>query len=51
MDLDVEKIISNVINMLIGGGVLYIRKLCKDLNASFRKVRLLEERVSKLEKE
>ena len=43
-------IIRNVIAALVGSIVIYVRKLCKDLNASFKKVRELEDRVKNLEK-
>ena len=48
LELDAEKIVSNLINMGIGAAVLYIRKLCKDLSASFRKMRSLEDENKKI---
>lgn len=46
-----QQIIINLSAALVGSIVVYVRKLFKDLNASFTMVRSMEARVSKLEKE
>ncbi len=49
MDLNFEKIATHVIVLLIGTIYAKTIKAFSDLNASFRKIREIEQRVKKLE--
>jgi len=50
MDFEVEKFVSYLAAALVGSVIAWIRKLCRDLNASFKKIRELENKNICLEK-
>lgn len=46
--IELDKIIGYAVPGLVGAAFAYLRKMIKDLNASFYKIRTLEDQVKEL---
>ena len=45
-----SEILKHLVTLIAGSIIVYVKKMVRDVNASFRKLRDLEKRVNTLEK-